>query len=314
MEIEAAIRESKWWDLATRTLDRHFTPSAGVYLADHLFAVWENVRRVLSPNTKGEYFRCLHVAVQRAGMDLNDVGEILRPVALLHDIGKPLDDRMADFRHPLTGELVKKRHAFVSLQAALELLPPEIEHRATMLALIEEHDRPFYWFRRYHRSGQMPESEEWARLDRKVEPAGDGTGLVLMCLFRLADVHGHFDLSDVPWFIAHANHAYLDAAAKHLPVPETNMVRSIRDSTMDPMLLDEGGAVQTSGPGGYPRTMGEISAVIGHDVRELLMDGYDFDDVSGILAGEYTVQELLQKGSVDAEDPMGLKPTGGSGC
>ena len=297
MEIETARRESKWWDLATRTLDRHFTPSAGVYLADHLLAVRENVKRVLSPSAQDEYFRDLHAAVRRAGRDLDEAGEILRPVALLHDIGKALDDRMANFRHPLTGELVKKRHAFVSLQAALELLPPEIEHRATMLALIEEHDRPFYWYRRYHRSGQMPESEEWTRLDRKIDPAGDGTGLVLMCLFRLADVHGHFDLSDVPWFIAHANHAYLDTAAKHLPVPETNMLRSIRDSTMDPTLLDEDGASQPSSPGGHPRTMDEISAAIGHDVRELLMDGYDFDDVSGILAGEYTVQELLQIGS-----------------
>ncbi|MFH1927664.1 MAG: hypothetical protein ABIK79_05755 [Chloroflexota bacterium] len=66
---------------------------------------------------------------------------------------------------------------------------------------------------------------------------------------------------------------------------------------MDPTLLDEGRAVQPSGLGEHPRTMGEISAVIGYDVHELLMDGYDFDDISGILVGEYTVQELLQIGS-----------------
>ena len=66
---------------------------------------------------------------------------------------------------------------------------------------------------------------------------------------------------------------------------------------MDPTLLDEGGAVQPSGLGEHPRTIGEISAVIGYDVHELLLDGCDFDDISGVLAGEYTVQELLQIGS-----------------
>ena len=48
--------------------------------------------------------------------------------------------------------------------------------------------------------------------------------------------------------------------------------------------------------GAAPGTIGNLSARIGCDVRELLMDGYDLREVYGIARGEYTLYELLRKG------------------
>jgi hypothetical protein len=42
--------------------------------------------------------------------------------------------------------------------------------------------------------------------------------------------------------------------------------------------------------------MGEISARIGYDVRDLYMEGYTREDISGILRGEYDLKELRRRG------------------
>jgi hypothetical protein len=53
---------------------------------------------------------------------------------------------------------------------------------------------------------------------------------------------------------------------------------------------------EDSGSGtGFPQGgIGNISARIGYDVRELLMQGYSMPEIHGIMRGEYTVQELLK--------------------
>ena len=53
---------------------------------------------------------------------------------------------------------------------------------------------------------------------------------------------------------------------------------------------------EDSGPGtDLPRGgIGNISARIGYDVRELLMQGYSMFEIHGIMRGEYTVHELLK--------------------
>jgi hypothetical protein len=53
---------------------------------------------------------------------------------------------------------------------------------------------------------------------------------------------------------------------------------------------------EDSGSGtGLPRGgIGNISARIGYDVRELLMQGYSMPEIHGIMRGEYTVHELLK--------------------
>jgi hypothetical protein len=39
--------------------------------------------------------------------------------------------------------------------------------------------------------------------------------------------------------------------------------------------------------------IGNLSARIGYDVRELLMQGYSPREIGGVTLGEYTLQELL---------------------
>jgi len=53
---------------------------------------------------------------------------------------------------------------------------------------------------------------------------------------------------------------------------------------------------EDSGSGtGFPQGgIGNISARIGYDVRELLMQGYSMPEIHGIMRGEYTVHELLE--------------------
>jgi hypothetical protein len=50
-------------------------------------------------------------------------------------------------------------------------------------------------------------------------------------------------------------------------------------------------------PGQRPRgyTIGDVSARIGYDVRELLMQGYSIEEIQGIERGEYDVHELLSR-------------------
>ncbi|MBI3962554.1 MAG: hypothetical protein HY335_07370 [Deinococcus sp.] len=48
---------------------------------------------------------------------------------------------------------------------------------------------------------------------------------------------------------------------------------------------------------GLPRgSIGDLSVQIGYDVRDLLMEGYDQDEIDGIIRGEYTLEELLRRG------------------
>jgi hypothetical protein len=54
-------------------------------------------------------------------------------------------------------------------------------------------------------------------------------------------------------------------------------------------------ASPTQPAGVSPGTIGGISARLGYDVRELLMEGYTMDDIQGVLQGEYTLQELRQR-------------------
>jgi hypothetical protein len=51
---------------------------------------------------------------------------------------------------------------------------------------------------------------------------------------------------------------------------------------------------------GWASSIGDVSAKIGYDVRELYRAGYTDQDIQGIVRGDYTVQELLQR-----------KPSGG---
>jgi hypothetical protein len=47
---------------------------------------------------------------------------------------------------------------------------------------------------------------------------------------------------------------------------------------------------------GDPGDIGEISARIGYDVRDLYMEGYKREDINGILRGEYDLEALRRRG------------------
>jgi len=207
--------------------DRHYEESAGVSLADHLEAVHANLRRLLSPDGLDAYFDELRQALLFGGFDLPTTTELLGLVALLHDLGKVRDDKDKEGEHPLTGKSVKLRHPVVSLIAALELLPEAQAGRNTILALVEEHDTPYSWYLQFRRSGQVPKRKSWARLDRRIDPREDGTGIVILSVFKLADIDGHECVGDVLWFIEQANTTYLREKGRWVPVPSQNDIRRL---------------------------------------------------------------------------------------
>jgi hypothetical protein len=219
MSLELLIRSSTWWQRAQETPDRHYDPLAGVTLAQHLEAVRRNLHMLQLAEDQPEYVGRLQAALVRAGFSLPHLQDLLEPVALLHDIGKLIEEKGAEGPHPITGETVRLRHPVLSLVAALELIPPDHSDREILLALVEEHDTPYAWYVQFQRRQQVQKTAAWARLDRRIDPRADGTGLMLLALFKLADIDGHKDLEDVPWFIQNANEHFLCAQGKELPVP-----------------------------------------------------------------------------------------------
>ena len=43
-------------------------------------------------------------------------------------------------------------------------------------------------------------------------------------------------------------------------------------------------------------SIGDVSVRIGYDVRDLYMAGYTTEEINGILNGEYSLEELLERG------------------
>lgn len=227
MEALHAIRTSDWWRLAQQVPDRHYDISKKVFLADHLERVRANLCFLDPAADGGSYPAQFRAAMVSAGMDPADARRLLEPVALLHDLGKVREDKEAEGAHPLTGKKVRMRHPVVGVIAALEILPSSLKGRERVLALVEEHDTPYSWYKQFERSGQVPKEKSWARLDRAIADREDGTGIILLCAFKLADIDGHAEVDDVIWFIDQANQCYLRQKGKWLPIPETQDVRGI---------------------------------------------------------------------------------------
>ena len=55
-----------------------------------------------------------------------------------------------------------------------------------------------------------------------------------------------------------------------------------------------------------PATIGEMSAAIGVDVRELIIEGYSLNQIRQVLIGQITTKELWQQ---IPEDPPMIVPT-----
>jgi hypothetical protein len=219
MSIETIIRSSRWWQAAAAMPDRHYAEDRHVSVADHLEAVLAHLARLLAPDPPPGFRRNLAAGLTRMSLDPKVVLSVLTPVALLHDIGKPAEDKEALMNHPQTAKPVPKRHPMLGLVAGLELLPPEYPRRDTVLALVEEHDTPYSWYRQACATGQLPSRKGWSRLDEKIAARRDGSGIALLAVFKMADIDGHEDTSDVPWFVEQANGSYLASLGRALPVP-----------------------------------------------------------------------------------------------
>ena len=227
MNVEEQIKQSDWWRDAEKTPDRHYEESEGVMLADHLVSVQGNLHQLLNPDGIDGYFDELRQALTGMGLDLAVVEKLLSPVALLHDIGKPREDKGAKIEHPLTRKETRKRHPVVGLIAAMEILPDEHPEKDKVLALIDAHDTPFSWYMQAQKTGQIPNPKSWAKLDRKIDPREDGTGMVLLALFKLADIDGHVNVEDVCWFLEQANSNYLNQKGKWIPVPTLEDIKQL---------------------------------------------------------------------------------------
>ena len=126
MTIETSIRNSMWWKRAAEMLDRHYDSGHELRVSDHLEAVLKNAHCLVTPESFGEYYVQLCAALEVQGLDPAELGRQLGIVALLHDIGKPGENKAEQIDHPLSGKKVRKRHPVVGVMAALELLPEEL--------------------------------------------------------------------------------------------------------------------------------------------------------------------------------------------
>jgi len=227
LDIETTIKNSDWWREAQAVRDRHYHPSPDVMLADHLEQTLRNLTSILSPYNSLPFVAQLQSAMISAGLTPDWALPILAPVALLHDIGKTKEEERIEGKRPDSCEMDKMRHSGYSVIAAQEILPNSLVGREVILALIEEHDTPYAWFMQYIKSGQVPSSKSWARLDRKIDSRADGTGLILLCIFKLADIDGHEKVDDVRWFIEQTNDNHLRGKGKLLPVPDQAAIFSL---------------------------------------------------------------------------------------
>ena len=45
-----------------------------------------------------------------------------------------------------------------------------------------------------------------------------------------------------------------------------------------------------------PGTIGDLSVRVGYDVRDLMMEGYELDEIYDVASGRCTLKELRQRG------------------
>lgn len=219
IDVERTILASEWWACAEAMHDRHYAEHEDVSVADHLRAVARNVRRLLGGEHGTTFVAELRTALAAAGLKAEELLAMLHPAALLHDIGKPLEDKDGKLPHPVTGKMKPARHPLFGMRAAMELLPDDLPCKGAIMALVEEHDTPYAWYRHWIRTGAIPGEKAWARLGRTVGDGDECLGLARLALFKLADVDGHEDVSDVKWFLKGVNAHMARRNRVCLPVP-----------------------------------------------------------------------------------------------
>ena len=222
MDCIRAIHGSKFWAEAKQLPDPHFDPDDGITLADHLEAVAKNVRTMIISETEQNWVMTLRTFCNENVMQCSEAAALLEPAALLHDLGKFYQIKARQRANDSAGELSTERHAIISSEIGDHILPGDLPHRNIILGLIRQHDQPYCWYRQHQSTGGVPGLDAWIRLGRKVSEADPNSGLVLLCLLKFADVHGHKTVRDSSWFCVEANRQLLSTTGLEIPVPSTN--------------------------------------------------------------------------------------------
>jgi len=225
--LEKKIRESSWWVAASHAVDNHHSNSSGVMLTHHLLAVHENIESIFNQPATGFYGN-MFALLPQLQLQKEEVKEELKIVALLHDIGKPQEDKSLVMPHPLTGKPAHKRHGLVGLLAAMEIIGAELSHlpekRTRIYRAVELHDMSYGLFREYLATGDTPLNERWNYINNKIHTL-TGAGLFYLLIFKLADIHGHANIADVTWFYHSVKEHYFNQLHINLPIPTESDIR-----------------------------------------------------------------------------------------
>ena len=225
--LEIKIKNSLWWKNAADTIDSHYSNSSDVMLSHHLMAVHNNIEAIFNKPAVGFYGKMFGL-IPLLKLNAEEVKEELKIAALLHDIGKPGEDKELVIPHPLTGKPAHKRHGLVSLMAAIEIIGTDLdqvpEKRNRIYRTVELHDMSWGLFKEYLDTGSLPEKERWNYINNKIHNLTGG-GLLYLLLFKLADVHGHAKIHDVTWFYNTVKEHYFDLLNIELPIPTEADIR-----------------------------------------------------------------------------------------
>ena len=225
--LETKIRRSLWWLKASNTIDNHYSNNSSIMLTHHLEAVCNNIENIFRKPATGFYGQ-MFALLQQLKLDKNQVKKELRIVSLLHDIGKPAEDKSQIIPHPLTGKPAHMRHGVVSLMAAMEIIGADLipfpRQQTNIYRTIELHDISYGLYREFNATGDIPKTDRLHYISNKIN-LKPSAGLLYLLIFKLADIHGHDNIADVIWFYTVVKENYFNQLQIELPIPEEKDIR-----------------------------------------------------------------------------------------
>lgn len=220
--LEEKIRLSNWWSMARSMPDSHYHKNSGIMLTDHLEAVYDNVEDIFSRPETGFYGRLFDL-LRNMKMNKARVKDELKIVSLLHDIGKTKEDKTQVIPHPLTGKPAHLRHGIVGLMATMEIIGADLipfpQQQKNIYRTVELHDISYGLFREFNVTGNIPQKDKLHYIGNKIHEI-PSIGLLYLLIFKLADTHGHDNLTDIIWFYHVAQERHFSHLNMHLPVPD----------------------------------------------------------------------------------------------
>ena len=220
--LEEKIKLSNWWSMARSMPDSHYHKNSGIMLTDHLEAVYDNVEDIFSRPEAGFYGRLFDL-LRNMKMNKARVKDELKIVSLLHDIGKTKEDKTQVIPHPLTGKPAHLRHGIVGLMATMEIIGADLipfpQQQKNIYRTVELHDISYGLFREFNVTGNIPQKDKLHYIGNKIHEI-PSIGLLYLLIFKLADTHGHDNLTDIIWFYHVAQERHFSHLNMHLPVPD----------------------------------------------------------------------------------------------